>query len=95
MIALAAPCPFSGFDESVLAIASIPDLILSIGRFAPITPVEQIKTFSGLHGMFFATASAVSLQSCKPFSPVHAFATPALTTIALKHGEVWINPLSH
>ena len=69
-------------SDSVPAIAVTPAVILSMGRFGPMTPVEPSSTYSA--GMFsaFAVCAAVCAHMSMPAAPVAALAMPALTTTA-------------
>ena len=59
---------------------STPESILSIGRFTPITPVEQTNTFSASTPISSPNLPAVALASSIPCCPVQAFALPLFTT---------------
>ena len=65
------------------AIASSPEMILSIGRNSPISPVEQTITSPAETLSKCPTCSAVLCVSAKPCGPVHALAPPLLSTAAL------------
>jgi hypothetical protein len=80
MIACAAADPWSA--ASALMASGSPLRIFSMLRDTPMTPVDATSTCSGAHPTSFAVSAAISRATCRPASPVHAFAHPLLTTIA-------------
>ena len=67
---------------SFTAAAAMPWAILSIGRNAPITPVESTRAWSGSAPQAAAASRAISSASRRPRSPVQALATPEQITTA-------------
>ena len=59
-----------------------PETILSSGSSGPITPVERTRISSASRSSSRPASAAVASASSSPRSPVAAFATPELTTIA-------------
>ena len=76
MIASEAFFPPSSVSERASAAFLIPGTITSIGIGCPITPVDAVKTDSGLIFRSSATLSAKTLLSLTPCSPMQAFAIP-------------------
>jgi len=66
IIASAAISPHSFVSPIVGNTLSTPASILSIGRFTPITPVEQTKTFSAFTPIRLPSLPAVALASSIP-----------------------------
>jgi hypothetical protein len=80
MIASAAASPASG--ESFRTALRTPSTSGVIGSGTPITPVDITSTSSVRRQRSRAASAAVATASATPCSPVAAFATPELTTIA-------------
>jgi hypothetical protein len=76
MIARAASTP--ALSLSLPHASAMPDLIASMGRNRPMTPVELTRTWSGSRSSRSAESFAMSSASRKPCAPVHALALPEL-----------------
>ena len=68
--------------DSAFMAASIPSRTFSISKATPMMPVEFTSTFSFVIDIARAVCSAIARASAYPCLPVHAFAFPALATIA-------------
>ena len=79
-IARAAACQPSGAASRARPTNRCANLSACIG--SPMTPVEAMKTSSGVHPTALPAASAVISTASRPFLPVNALALPELTTSA-------------
>ena len=95
IIASAASVPASLVESRSSGSALIPAHILSIGSCIPITPVEPKSTDLAGTPSTSAAVFASSAQASSPSVPVHALATPLLTTIACAPSSLYTMLLSH
>ncbi len=72
----------AALSPSFTAAAAMPCSILSMGRKAPITPVESTRTCSSLAPQAAAASRVICRASSSPRWPVQALATPEQITTA-------------